>query len=61
LAAGDFIIAARGRRYHSNDALLSALRQRSAPAFSVALGHAPSIDVYVLDESSLALIASLAR
>ncbi len=61
LAAGDFIIAARGRRYRSNDALLSALRQKSAPAWSVALGPAPSIDVYILDEAALALIASLAR
>jgi hypothetical protein len=61
LTAGDFIIAARGRRYYSNEALLSALRQTSAPAFSVALGEAPSIDVYVLDGASLSLIASPAR
>ena len=61
LTAGDFIIAARGRRYYSNEALLSALRQTSAPAFSVALGEAPSIDVYVLDGASLSLIALPAR
>lgn len=55
LAAGDFVIAARGRRYFSNDALLSGLRRKSAPVFSLALGAVPSVEVYVLDESSLAL------
>lgn len=61
MRAGDFIIAARGRRYFSNDALLAALRQSTAPAFRVSLGAVPSIDVYVLDEASLALIAPLGR
>jgi hypothetical protein len=61
LAAGDFVIAARGRRYYSNDALLSALRRTSAPAVSVQLGTVPSIDVYLLDEVTLRLVASVER
>jgi hypothetical protein len=61
LAAGDVVVAARGRRYYSNDALLSALRHTSEPAVRVALGAAPSIDVYVLDEATLRLVASVAR
>jgi hypothetical protein len=61
MRAGDFVIAARGRRYFSNDALLSALRESVAPAFSVALGSVPSIQVYVLDQTSTALISPLAQ
>lgn len=59
MTAGDFIIAARGRRYFSNDALLSSLRQTSAPAFSLTLGGVPSIDVYMLDGTSLQRVLSL--
>jgi hypothetical protein len=58
LRAGDFIIAARGRRYFSNDALLSKLHQSVEPIFRVPLERVPSIDVYVLDQSSLAIVAS---
>jgi hypothetical protein len=61
LKVGDFVIAARGRRYFSNDALLTGLRQSAAPVFRATLGDAPSVDVYVLDEASLALIAQLTR
>jgi hypothetical protein len=61
LSPGDFVVAARGRRYVSNDALLSALRRSNAPAFRVQLGAVPSVDVYVLDAASLALIAQLTR
>jgi hypothetical protein len=55
MSAGDFVIAARGRRYFSNEALINKLRQLSAPAFSVKLGEVPSIDVYVLDEAAMSL------
>jgi hypothetical protein len=57
MRAGDFIIAARGRRYFSNDALLRSLRQSATPAFVVQLGAVPSIDVYALDEATLSLPA----
>lgn len=55
--AGDFVIAARGRRYFSNDALLSQLHQSTTPAFRVSLGDVPAVDVYFLDQTSLAIIA----
>ena len=57
-AVGDFVIAARGRRYFTNDALLSSLHQSTSPAFRVSLGDVPAVDVYVLDETSLAIIAA---
>jgi hypothetical protein len=56
LGAGDFIIAARGRRYFSNDALVSRLRQEATPAFRVSLGEVPAAEVYILDEATLAII-----
>ncbi len=54
--AGDFVIAERGRRYFSNDKLLSALRESSTPAFRLSLGRVPSAEIYMLDETSAALL-----
>ena len=61
LVVGDFIIVARGRRYFSNDAILSALRDRATPVVEVKLGAVPSAKVYQLDQSSLAILTSPAR
>jgi hypothetical protein len=47
------VIVARGRRYFSNESILSALEQSSVPAISVSLGDVPSAAVYQLDEKSL--------
>ncbi|MGI8898260.1 MAG: glycosyltransferase family 39 protein, partial [Pyrinomonadaceae bacterium] len=38
LSDGDFLVDARGRRYFSNDDLITTLRHRAGPAFQVALG-----------------------
>ncbi len=51
--AGDVVIVARGRRYFSNDVVLSKLQTESRPAAEIALGGVPSVRVYVLDEDSL--------
>ena len=56
LEAGDFIIVARGRRYFSNDTLISALRDRAQPIATLNLGPVPSTKLYELDPSSLTLI-----
>jgi len=61
LQPGDFIVAARGRRYHSNEALLSALERSSTPALSVSLGETKAIDVYALDDSTLELVRDQTR
>jgi hypothetical protein len=52
-AEGDVVIVARGRRYFSNDALVSTLRTESLPAAEIALGGVPSVRVYVLDGHAL--------
>jgi hypothetical protein len=59
LSDGDFVVNARGRRYFSNDALVSALRQTTVPAFQVPLGGVPAADVYVMDHPTLALVAGV--
>ena len=56
LSEGDFLVNGRGRRYFSNDAILSALHQSSKPAFNVKVGDVPAADVYQLDQSTLAVI-----
>ena len=56
LSTGDFVIAERGRRYFSNDELLSVLGGTSEPAFRVPLGFVPAVDVYTLNQASLAVI-----
>jgi Dolichyl-phosphate-mannose-protein mannosyltransferase len=50
LSAGDFVVAARGRHYLSNDAVLSELRRAATPAFEVQVGVVPAAEVYRLDQ-----------
>jgi hypothetical protein len=54
LSEGDFIVAARGRHYFSNDAVISQVRQAGKPAFTVPVGPVPAADVYILDQAALA-------
>ena len=50
---GDVILLARGRRYLSNDALVTRLEKQAVPAATLYLGEAPSVQIIVLDEASL--------
>ena len=50
LEVGDFVIIARGRRYFSNDAIISALRDHATPAAEFRLGGVPSAKIYELDQ-----------
>ena len=61
LKVGDFLIDARGRRYFSNDKILTELRQSVAPSFTDKLGGVPSADVYVLDEKALNILTPTQR
>lgn len=56
LNIGDFIIIARGRRYFSNDALITALRDHAPPIAEFKLGPVPSAKLYQLDQHSLHLV-----
>jgi hypothetical protein len=47
LQPGDFIIIARGRRYFSNDAIISALRDHDIPVAELKLGTIPSVKIYI--------------
>ena len=58
---GDFLIAARGRRYFSNDALLTALHHLVASDFRVAAGSIPSVEVYRLDQFGVGVVNEAAR
>jgi hypothetical protein len=46
--AEDYVIVARGRRYFSNDAIITALSQTAKPDFRHFLGEVHSADVYKL-------------
>ena len=46
LQPGDFIIIARGRRYFSNDAVVSTLRDHATPVAELKLGTVPSVKIY---------------
>jgi hypothetical protein len=48
LSAGDYVIVARGRRYFSNDAIISTLRDHSTPVAELNLGVVPSAKIYEL-------------
>ncbi|HEX8745785.1 MAG TPA: glycosyltransferase family 39 protein [Pyrinomonadaceae bacterium] len=58
MTEGDFLIAERGRRYFSNEALLARLGQSVRPAFRIYAGEVQAADVYLLDQSSLAIVRS---
>ena len=47
---GDFIVVARGRRYFSNDDLISSL-QRFTPTAHITLGPVSSADIYKIDSA----------
>jgi hypothetical protein len=61
LGQNDFVIVARGRRYFSNDELISAISSNSKPDFQMFLGTVPSVDVYHLNDSSLEIIKTAAQ
>jgi len=46
LAVGDYVIVARGRRYFSNDAIISTLREHETPVANLKLGVVPSAVIY---------------
>ena len=56
LEPGDFIIIARGRRYFSNDAIISDLRDHATPVTELNLGTVPSVKIYELNQASLPLV-----
>ena len=61
LDSGDFVIIARGRRYFSNDAIISALRDHATPVAELKLGVVPSAKIYELtkDDTDKIRIASV--
>ena len=59
LKSGDFIVAARGRRYFSNDRYLEFLNS-IAPIAEIKAGEIPSAQIYQLGENSAARIHELA-
>ena len=61
LGAGDFIIVARGRRYFSNEAIVSKLQEVSQPFATLSLGGVEAIRLYSLDENSVAAIGETLR
>ena len=58
LTPGDYVIIARGRRYFSNDALVTALREGSTPVAEFQLHTVPSAKLYELDQASVTLLNS---
>jgi dolichyl-phosphate-mannose-protein mannosyltransferase len=61
LAVGDYVIVARGRRYFSNDALVSDLHSNSKADFQMFLSSVPSVEVYVLNDTTLQIIKTAAQ
>jgi hypothetical protein len=61
LTVGDFVIVARGRRYFSNDALISLLSASAKPDFQMFLGTVHSVDVFMLNETTLQQVQDAAR
>lgn len=60
LSAGDFIVAAKGRRYFSNNKYLGYLENSSIPFVEVMIRNVSAARIYQLDEVSAAQIQGLA-
>ena len=56
LTPGDYIIIARGRRYFSNDAIITTLNNNSTPISTFSLNTTPSAKLYQLEQASLNLV-----
>src|SRR5215212_4812402 len=54
LTIGDYVIVARGRRYFSNDSIISTLRDHATPVAELKLGVVPSAKIYEVDPTSIA-------
>lgn len=61
LRVNDFIIIARGRRYFSNDALITALRSQAKPIAELKLKTIPSAKIYQLDQNTLTALSEASR
>jgi hypothetical protein len=61
LRTGDFVIVARGRRYFSNDAVITTLRTHSTPIAELKLGTTPSTKIYQLNENSVGALPEARR
>lgn len=62
MAAGDFVVVARGRRYLSNEALTTAVQQTGNPFVTITVGKVPSMTIFELtDDSSRALVQAATR
>jgi hypothetical protein len=56
LAAGDYVVIARGRRYFSNDDLTQRLQNFAEPTIKLTVDGVESMAIYELDSSSLRVI-----
>lgn len=61
LREGDFVVDARGRRYFSNQQVLSALQRSGKPTFTVSLGSVPAASIYRLDQKTQEAVVETAR
>lgn len=61
LAAGDFIVVAKGRRYFSNDNFLKYLENDIRPFGETKLGEINSAEIYLLDDDSAMQIRNLTK
>ncbi len=60
LGTEDYVIVARGRRYFSNDKLISSLAM-TKPLFQMSLDIVPSVNVYQLDSNTLGMVQNAAH
>lgn len=57
LETGDVVVIARGRRYFSNDKIISELKKTIPPTKTFFLGTVPSAEVFVLEKEGKEIVA----
>jgi predicted membrane-bound dolichyl-phosphate-mannose-protein mannosyltransferase len=61
LRENDYVVSARGRRYFSNDEVLTMVQNAATPVTRISLDSVPAAEIYRMDTHSLELISKVAR
>lgn len=61
LNEGDYLVNARGRRYFSNDQVLTAIHDSATPVTRISIKTTPAAEVYLLDRKAVDLVTRAAQ
>jgi dolichyl-phosphate-mannose-protein mannosyltransferase len=61
LRQGDYLVTARGRRYFSNDRVVTTIHQSAAPVTRIAVDKIPAAEIYRLTQETVDIVTKAAQ